>query len=175
MGLFRLIKKAQKNGNCVVNVSKITIDGLKQLINGGMEEFSTDHEFRKKCNVCGHVFCYRESDIIRNKQLAKQAKTSANLSMLNAVAGTRYDSYEMSKSANRAIDQIVDYSVCPNCNSSDLRDATDEEIKQAQSNNGNVASIISSADELKEFKELLDSGVITQEEFDAKKKQLLGL
>ena len=31
------------------------------------------------------------------------------------------------------------------------------------------------ADELKKFKELLDSGVITEEEFDAKKKQLLGL
>lgn len=31
------------------------------------------------------------------------------------------------------------------------------------------------ADELKEFKELLDMGVITQEEFDAKKKELLGL
>lgn len=29
-------------------------------------------------------------------------------------------------------------------------------------------------DELKKYKELLDSGVITQEEFDAKKKQLLG-
>lgn len=33
----------------------------------------------------------------------------------------------------------------------------------------------SSADELKKYKELLDSGVITQEEFDKKKKQLLGL
>ena len=31
------------------------------------------------------------------------------------------------------------------------------------------------ADELKKYKELLDTGVITQEEFDAKKKQLLGL
>ena len=31
------------------------------------------------------------------------------------------------------------------------------------------------ADELKKYKELLDDGVITQEEFDAKKKQLLGL
>ena len=31
------------------------------------------------------------------------------------------------------------------------------------------------ADELKKYKELLDSGIITQEEFDAKKKQLLGL
>ncbi len=33
----------------------------------------------------------------------------------------------------------------------------------------------SGADELKKYKELLDSGVISQEEFDAKKKQLLGL
>lgn len=34
---------------------------------------------------------------------------------------------------------------------------------------------ISVADELKKFKELLDLDIITQEEFDAKKKQLLGL
>ncbi len=33
----------------------------------------------------------------------------------------------------------------------------------------------SATDELKKFKELLDIGVVTQEEFDAKKKQLLGL
>lgn len=31
------------------------------------------------------------------------------------------------------------------------------------------------ADELKKYKELLDSGIITEEEFNAKKKQLLGL
>lgn len=33
----------------------------------------------------------------------------------------------------------------------------------------------SSADEIKKYKELLDQGIITQEEFDAKKKQLLGI
>ncbi len=33
----------------------------------------------------------------------------------------------------------------------------------------------SAADELKKYKELLDMGAITQEEFDVKKKQLLGL
>ena len=33
----------------------------------------------------------------------------------------------------------------------------------------------SAADEIKKFKDLLDAGVISQEEFDAKKKQLLGL
>ncbi len=34
---------------------------------------------------------------------------------------------------------------------------------------------ISSADEIKKYKELLDIGAITQEEYDAKKKQILGL
>ena len=38
-----------------------------------------------------------------------------------------------------------------------------------------VVQQVSPAEELKKFKELLDMGVITQEEFDAKKKQLLGL
>ena len=39
----------------------------------------------------------------------------------------------------------------------------------------NVVTIqTSDADELKKYKELLDQGIITQEEFDAKKKQLLG-
>lgn len=38
-----------------------------------------------------------------------------------------------------------------------------------------VQQTISSADELLKFKQLLDMGAITQEEFDTKKKQLLGL
>ncbi len=36
-------------------------------------------------------------------------------------------------------------------------------------------AVQSDAAELKQYKELLDSGIITQEEFDAKKKQLLNL
>jgi len=38
-----------------------------------------------------------------------------------------------------------------------------------------VATSNSVADEIKKFKALLDEGILTQEEFDAKKKQLLGL
>jgi hypothetical protein len=37
------------------------------------------------------------------------------------------------------------------------------------------ASSISAADEIKKYKELFEGGIITQEEFDAKKKQLLNL
>lgn len=48
-----------------------------------------------------------------------------------------------------------------------------EEIKNAPV--GGTVQQASSAEELKKFKELLDMGVISQEEFDAKKNQLLGL
>jgi hypothetical protein len=48
-----------------------------------------------------------------------------------------------------------------------------DEIKNAPV--GGVVLQASSAEELKKFKDLLDMGVITQEEFDAKKKELLGL
>ena len=48
-----------------------------------------------------------------------------------------------------------------------------EEIKNAPV--GGSVQQLSPAEELKKFKELFDLGVISQEEFDAKKKQLLGL
>lgn len=38
-----------------------------------------------------------------------------------------------------------------------------------------VVNNLSAADEIKKYKELLDLGIITQEEFDQKKKQLLNL
>ena len=38
-----------------------------------------------------------------------------------------------------------------------------------------VGTMTSAADEIKKFKDLLDSGIIAQEEFDEKKKQLLNL
>lgn len=42
---------------------------------------------------------------------------------------------------------------------------------QVQSN----TSVLEAPDEIRKYKQLLDDGIITQEEFEAKKKQLLGL
>lgn len=51
------------------------------------------------------------------------------------------------------------------------------QLAERNNNKGNVTVVnsTSNADELKKFKDLLDAGILTQEEFDAKKKQLLGL
>lgn len=55
-----------------------------------------------------------------------------------------------------------------------LWDAIERE-QNAQKSPVRVVVQESVTDEIKKFKELLDMGAITQEEFDAKKKQLLGL
>lgn len=56
-----------------------------------------------------------------------------------------------------------------------IKEAMDKYKEQENNVPENPASPISSADELMKYKALLDSGIITQEEFDCKKKQLLGL
>lgn len=58
-----------------------------------------------------------------------------------------------------------------------LADAINNEIEKHRStaNNTSTQPTVSAADELLKFKQLLDAEVITQEEFDAKKKELLGL
>ena len=49
-----------------------------------------------------------------------------------------------------------------------------DDYKTTSSNN-TIVQQVSGADELKKFKELLDAGIISNEEFEAKKKQILGL
>lgn len=48
-------------------------------------------------------------------------------------------------------------------------------VTSAQSDAVNTPGTVSAADEIMKFKNLLDAGVLTQEGFDAKKKQLLGV
>lgn len=51
----------------------------------------------------------------------------------------------------------------------------DRQKEKTQNTGTTIVQNSDEADKLKKYKDLLDSGVITQEEFDAKKKQLLGL
>lgn len=133
-------------------------------------------EYRIKCNVCGHVYCYTSQDVARNEQNKKMSKMHTLSSTVSAFAGTTYNMYEQQKQADALDAQIVDYSKCPKCNSTDITALSEEEWKNLSSKPAERATeAVSAADELKKFKELLDMGVVSQEEFDVKKKQLLGL
>lgn len=69
-----------------------------------------------------------------------------------------------------------DTSVQSNEKMNEVADYVRSKVEEAKNGGGQtIVKEVSAADELKKFKELLDMGIITQEEFDAKKKQLLGL
>lgn len=135
-------------------------------------------EYRKKCAVCGKVFCYTTNDLQKNYDLAEKAKRQSGTAIASALAGSVASSAINTGNAEAKLSRIVDYNRCPSCGSSELEDISKEEYLSAK-NTENQKTVnptpLSAADELKKFKELLDSGIITQEEFDAKKKQLLGL
>ena len=71
----------------------------------------------------------------------------------------------------------IDFSCIPNNN--EIHTEISKLLNNRQNSKSGDTTIInnstSNADELKKYKELLDTGVITQEEFEAKKKQLLNL
>ncbi len=56
-----------------------------------------------------------------------------------------------------------------------IQNTFDTAKNSTSSKNTQTVPTVSSADEIIKFKQLLDNGVITQEEFDIKKKQLLNL
>lgn len=135
-----------------------------------------DQEYRVKCQTCGHIYCYTQSDLEENLKHAKKALGASVMSLGNAVSGTQYGFHTNEERSARETDKIVDYEKCPKCNSRNIRKLTEEEYKQeTAAAKAAPAPAVSAAEELKKFKELLDMGIITQEEFDAKKKQLLGL
>ena len=130
--------------------------------------------FRKRCKICGKIICYTLEDLERNERLRKDALLSSVGGIATALSGHYAASATQTQTAGDELNRIIDYDKCPSCGSRELIDLTDEDLARINAQQ-NGASVASSADELKKFKELLDMGIITQEEFDTKKKQLLGL
>ena len=137
--------------------------------------FDKPIEIRNKCNVCGHVYCYSLLDLERNKKAAKDALLSSAASLGQTLGGSAAAGAVYSGNAQNSMDKVVDYTRCPKCGSMDVRQLSDEEWESDQAAAQQSSQQTSAADEIKKFKELLDMGAITQEEFDSKKKQLLGL
>ena len=84
---------------------------------------------------------------------------------------------DFGKNALKLVGTGVKYKISNLTNAEEIKSVIIDKKKTAQKDmNKTVTSVpASSADELKKYKDLLDSGVISQDEFDAKKKQILGI
>lgn len=165
------IKK--KNG---FNVPEKTYAGEYDIEKVKVEKPDPNKEIRKRCNVCGHIFCYNQADIKKNISNAKSAMWSSIGQIAGGLGGAYTASAVNQTNAQNSLNKIVDFNRCPQCNSTNLAIISDEEFEAIKTQTVATSQpAVSIADELKKFKELLDMGAITQEEFDAKKKELLGL
>lgn len=106
-------------------------------------------QFKKSSLTIGYLQLETSSGMMNNKN--------------SNFFGENSFTFDTTKVSNEKMEEVANY----------VKKRIDE-IK-TQGDRPTVVQSMSSADELKKFKELLDMGVITQEEFDAKKKQLLGL
>jgi hypothetical protein len=138
-----------------------------------------DVEIRGLCQTCGHIMCISTFDIANNQRLAAQAKMQRTGAMFNALGGNLTASAVQTMGAQNQANQIKDLNRCPQCGSMSIKPLSKEEFEAEKAKRTSTSQPevkqISSAEELLKFKKLLDDGIITQEEFDAKKKQLLGL
>ena len=164
---YRLIfpYSQRKDGNVAIeyikNNSGVTSNEIKEELE--------NVEIKKHCSNCNKTFCYSVNDLIENSKLTKDAKTDKNVKLASELLGNPLIAIQSSIESANTEGKIKDFTRCPYCGSRNVNViATEENIPS-------VSPSFSSADELKKFKDLLDSGIITQEEFDAKKKQLLGL
>ncbi len=127
-------------------------------------------EYRIRCNTCGNVYCYTSEDVYNNELQKKIAQNADRMARMETVFSSQLLGSVDAQKAEREKSKIVDFSRCPKCNSTDVKEIPEgEPIPTAET------PAASAMDELKKLKELLDMGIVTQEEFDAKKKQLLGL
>ena len=128
-------------------------------------------EFRCLCKVCRHVYCFTTADLRKNARLLSQAKSDTDLAVMQMVFTSQIQGQMTSADARRAKNQVVDYSRCPKCGSTDVELLPEgAEIPAAPA----AAASATATDELIKFKQLLDMGAITQREYDQKKKELLG-
>lgn len=134
-----------------------------------------DAEIRKKCKTCGNIMCFTAMDKFNSLQAAKNARLNAVTSAANALNGHYAASAVNTANANNQINQIKDFNRCSNCGSIDLIELNKSDFEREMQKTNQIKPAASPADEIKKYKELLDMGIINQDEFDAKKKQLLGL
>ncbi len=125
-----------------------------------------------RCNVCGHIFTYTQAAI---DEKAAEMKRAKELKFRSQLGGLHYE-LGSEGNYNNIKAQLEGMKKCPSCHSANVTEITAEEAAEARKAAAKPAvPAASNADELAKYKQLLDTGVITQEEFDAKKKQLLGL
>ena len=171
---------------CMQRLAEILQVPLAEKGSTSVPETEYDHAFdaqiepqvyRRCCRACKKIYQFSDLDLMKKQEPAGQSNKSMMLGM-SEESGSRKALVRALRKKQEELPVIRDYRRCPYCNSEELTELTEEEYTAAASAGAKTVSVvqgISEADEIRKFKGLLDDGLITQEEYEEKRKQLLGL
>lgn len=154
------------NGTIVVYEDRVVIvrKGLGSL---ALQGIKGDRTFFY-CDLSGVE--YKKPSIIANGYM--KFLTSGTIDV-NAKVGMFGSSKQSAEDPNTVILRAFDKKVP--IESEKMYNFLMKKISDIKKANNNSRTGISSADEILKFKNLLENGIISEEEFEAKKKQLLGI
>lgn len=156
----------------VINDIKYTIKG----INGQLYVYENKVEIKRK-----GVFAFANHGLKGDKTIPISSIRSIQIKKAGLIAGYIQFGIGGSLESRGGIqaanydENTVTFGNADNKTATQIKEYIEGLIYNNSNSQCNVVQAISDADELLKFKKLLDDGVITQEEFDAKKRQLLGL
>lgn len=165
-------------------LSNEIVSAVKTRINPNAKDVLVNGQYVVHCKSCDKLTFFSPADIKKMSQDAGRALGSAIGGVAASMSGQYVATNQMIDRAERLSDIKKDpvsavriSKVCPYCNSKDIEYFNESDYNDYLSRQGKTydSNKTSEADELRKFKTLLDDGVITQEEFEAKKKLLLGL
>ena len=138
----------------------VTDSGLSRAVVGGML-------FGDVGAVVGAITGKKSDDVCNSLKL--------RVNLRNAHIDTTYINFIMGGNFKKSGSTYRAYQTHARLCMSALEDIADHVKSLAEATQHEAPRNVSAADEIVKFKQLLDNGIISQEEFDAKKKQLLGL
>ena len=101
-------------------------------------------EYKMKCNVCGHIFCYTDEDLKKNASNAGMQALSALGSLASTLGGgSIFHTHHLKGQADRYGDKVVDYNQCPHCHSRSISMFTGDAVNDTKASK--AASINTSA------------------------------
>lgn len=153
----------------------VKLDGA----NGIVELYANRIVIRRKGfrGVLGHGFFKGDKEIILKSITGVQVK-KAGLVVLGYIQFSMMGGNEGRRGLTEATqdENTVTFDSSQNKIAEEVKNKVFELQQQAESKSvSQIINPLSGADEILKYKQLLDEGIITQEEFNAKKKQLLGL
>lgn len=119
-------------------------------------------EYECTCGYCGATWIYNEKHEQANKNARRGAILSGVMGGLEILDGRSIAPWLWNQTAREYASGVQDYSQCPRCGSADVS------MRQRVMGGGDYAT------ELTKYKNLLDSGAISPQEFEFFKQNLLG-